>query len=307
VSTTTSRFSPADDLLHDVDPSTPHGRESFAWAIPIPDEGLGAFVYLGRDAATGDYALAVGIADAVTLTPLYRDVSTGLRMTEGTDFDDCRIGGLHLRQPEPLTTAELRFEKDGVLIEVSMRALHRPFSWHENEDGCPEWVAAERFEQSVSTKGVIEVDGRRVEFEAFGHRDHSWGPRDWRPMHHWKWMNAATKDGGTSIHAFEIFGLADRRIMGYVNRGGDVTAITAVDVRTELDLSTLLHTRTVARCTDADGREITMDATSVANVDIPGGHMRMNEIACSGTLDGRDAVLHVEMGWGEAYARTYSG
>jgi hypothetical protein len=303
----TTRFTAQDDLLHDVDPDLPHGRESFAWAVPLPQHGLQVFLYMGRDSATGLFSLAVGIADAVSLDPLYRKVDTGLELRDGTDFDDCRIGGLHLRQPEPLTTAHLRYEDGETLIDVQMRALHRPFSWHENDDGCPEWVATDRFEQSVSTEGVIEVAGRRVEFSSFGHRDHSWGPRDWRPMHHWKWMNAATQDGSTSIHAFEIFGLADRRVMGYVNRDGDVTPITEIATTTELDFTTLMHTHTLAECTDAEGRVIVLDATSVAGLPIPGGHMRMNEISCTGTLGGEPADIHVEMGWAETYAQNYDG
>ena len=293
--------------MHPIAPEVPHGRESFAWAVPIPDEGLLAFLYLARDANTGRYTRMVAIADGLTGNPLYRDIAADLELDSGTDFDDCQVAGLHLRQPEPLTTAELSYVGDGVRIDVTMRALHEPFSWHDNRDGCADWIATDRYEQSVSTRGAIAVAGRTVQFDGMGHRDHSWGPRDWRPMQHWKWMNAATADGSTSLHAFVIFALGDRLVNGYVNRAGAVSPLTAIDVRTELDLSTMLHRRVHAVCTDHEGGQITLDATGVAGLAVPARHMRMNEVACVATLDDRPAIAHVEMGWPETYVREFTG
>ena len=301
------RFSAKDDLMHPIAPDVPHGRESFAWAVPIPHEGLLAFLYMARDADTGRYARMVAIADGLTGEPLYRDIVGDVGMDEGDDFNDCRVAGLHLRQPEPLTTADLVYSGDGVHVEVSMRALHEPFSWHDNRDGCADWIATDRYEQSVATSGVIEVAGRTVRFESQGHRDHSWGPRDWRPMQHWKWMNAATIDGSVSLHAFVIFALGDRLVNGYVNRGGEVTPLTAIDTRADLDLTTMLHQRVRASCTDEGGRDIVLEAAGVAGLGVPARHMRMNEVACTATLDGREAIAHIEMGWPESYIRDFTG
>jgi hypothetical protein len=300
------RFAPEDDLLHDIAPDVPHGRESFAWAVPVPHEGLLAFLYTACDADTGRYSRIVGLADDMTGETLYRDVAGDIEL-DGKDFDDCTVAGLHVRQPEPLTTAELAYAADGVRVEVSMRALHEPFSWHDNEDGCADWIATDRYEQSVSTTGVIEVAGRTVEFESMGHRDHSWGPRDWRPMQHWKWMNAATLDGSTSLHAFVIFALGDRMVNGYVNRGGVVTPLSGIEARTDLDMSTMLHRGVRATCTDENGGETVLDATGVAALGVPARQMRMNEIACSATLDGQPAIAHIEMGWPESYIREFTG
>jgi hypothetical protein len=172
--TPVARFSAEDDLLHPISPDEPHGRESFAWAVPVPQEGLLAFLYTARDADTGLYSRIVGLADDMTGETLYRDVVGNIEL-DGEDFDDGTVAGLHVRQPEPLTTAELSYAADGVRVEVSMQALHEPFSWHDNKDGCADWIATDRYEQSVSTTGVIEVGGRTVKFESMGHRDHSWG------------------------------------------------------------------------------------------------------------------------------------
>lgn len=108
---------------------------------------------------------------------LYRDVAGDIEL-DGKDFDDGTVAGLHVRQPEPLTTAELGYSADGVRIEVSMRALHKPFSWHDNADSCADWIASDRYEQSVSTTGVIELGGRTVEFQTGqAHADERGGVR----------------------------------------------------------------------------------------------------------------------------------
>lgn len=302
-----SRFSAEDDLLHHIAPDIPHGRESFAWAVPIPEHGLLAFLYMARDSASGLWNRIVGVSDAVTLEPLHRDLATELTM-DGADVDDCVVGGLRVRHPEPLQTVELHYEADGVLVDVTMRGLHHPFSWHENAIGLPEWIAAERYEQSVSTEGVIEVAGRTVQFSAMGQRDHSWGPRDWRPMHHWKWMNATTVDGSVSFHGFVLFALGDRLVMGYASRDGEVTPVDDIRVEADIDTTTtMMHRHTKATCVDAAGREMVLDATAVASIPVPARHMRMNEVACTATLDGQPAISHIEMGWPEAYVQDYIG
>jgi hypothetical protein len=126
-------------------------------------------------------------------------------------------------------------------------------------------------------------------------------------MQHWKWMNAATVDGSTSLHAFVIFALGERLVNGYVNRDGVVTPLSAIDARTDLDMSTMLHRSVQATCTDEAGGETVLDATGVAALGVPARHMRMNEVSCTATLDGQPAIAHIEMGWPESYIKDFTG
>jgi hypothetical protein len=298
------RFTAADDLLHDVAPSE-HGRESLFFVLPVPEHRLLGLVYLWRDAAPGNFGRLVAFAGDVAREPLALDVADGLAL-EGDDLDDCTVGGLHVRQPEPLRTAELRFAAGDVALDVRVRGLHEPFSWHDGADGCPPWAADDRFEQSVTTEGSFTVAGRTVEFTGIGHRDHSWGTRDWRALQHWKWINAATLDGELSVHAWTSYALGAEQVNGYVNRSGTVTPFAAVRAAAELD-DAFMHRRVRGTFTATDGTAVELDATAVAGVPIPARHLLMHEVACDATLDGRPAVAQVELGWPASYVADFLG
>lgn len=298
-----SSFTPRDDLLHDISGS-PHGRESLLWTSPIPDEKLLVFTYAWRHADTGDWGRLLAVGGDDIDRPLALAFDDGLAF-EGDDLDDCVVGGLRIRQPEPLTVAEVSFASDDVDYACRFTGLHAPFSWHENRGGCPSWAADDRYEQSVATEGRLRVAGRDVAIAGHGHRDHSWGTRDWRALQHWKWMNAATDDGEVSLHAWDSLALGNRQILGYVNRGGEMSLIEDIDVSVELD-DRLVHRAVRAAITDAEGRETRFEATYAAGWQVPVEHLFMNEIGMHAEIDGASAVAHVELGWPQAYVRQYT-
>lgn len=297
-----SRFQPSDDLVHEIG-TVQYARESWFHVLPVPHEGMAGLVYLWRDGDTGKWGHIIGIGDSLSVDPLVLEAIDDLDI-EG-DLRDARIGALHVRQPDPLKTAELEWRGDDASLQCSLSALHDPFSWHENENGCAYWVADERYEQSMRITGTFTVGDRTVEFDSMGHRDHSWGTRDWRAVQHWKWMNASTLDGELSLHAWIGCALGDMTYNGYVNRGGVVTPITFVHAHADLD-ENFMHTGVQATLTLADGSTLEMEAKSVAGVPVPARHLRMNEIAGHAKLDGADAISHIEVGWPQSYIADYA-
>lgn len=291
------RFTAADDLMHDLT-GAPFGRESLLWTVPLPEEGLLVFAYAWKTAQTGRFGRFVCVAGNDGGAPIVLDAADDLEL-EGSDFDDCAIGGLRVRQPDPLRVAEISFAKGDLEYEARFEGLHAPFSWHENEGGCPDWAATDRFEQSCKVTGTLRFAGREIRIDGYGHRDHSWGTRDWRPLQHWKWMNAAAGDD-LSIHAWTSYALGENQINGYINRGGVVTPLVRVDATAELD-DRMLHETVSATLTDADGGTVVLEARRAAIWQMPIRHLYLNEAAMSGTLDGRPAVVHVELGWPQAY------
>lgn len=298
------RFTAQDDLLHDIE-GRPHGRESLFWVMPLPAHGLALLAYVFKDAGSGAFGRFVGVADRVAPDALHLDMAADVAF-EGDDLAAFAVGGLRVTQPEPLRTATLSYASDGVALDVELEALHAPFSWHDGRDGCFSWAADERFEQSMRTSGTVTAGGRTVEFEGVGHRDHSWGTRDWRPLQHWKWINATAHDHSVSLHGWVSFALGDRQVNGYVNRGGEVRPIATADCSAELD-DALMHSSVTGRFVDTAGDELVLEATSVAGLAIPGGHTRMHEIACAATLDGAPADAHVELGWPGSYVEQFTG
>lgn len=298
-----AHLGPQDDLHHDIS-GFPNGRESLFWVFPVPDAGVLAMAYLWREAEDGTYGRFVTLTDHFGGEPSYLDVQVGLEL-EGADFDDCAAAGLRLRQPDPLRTAVLDFEDGDHALHLELTGLHEPFSWRDGLGGCPDWAAHDRFEQSMRTNGTITVSGRSVEVrDGFGHRDHSWGSRDYRALHHWKWMNAATVDGELSFHGFISFALGQRQVNGYVNRGGTLSPIVEADAESTLD-DAFMHTLVAGRFRTLDGAVLQLEARGVAGTALPQRHMQIPEVACHATLDGRPAIAHIEHGWPAAYIADY--
>jgi hypothetical protein len=50
-------------------------------------------------------------------------------------------------------------------------------------------VGSEHYEQAGRVTGTLRFDGREIGFEGSGHRDHSWGVRDWSAPRAWTWLS----------------------------------------------------------------------------------------------------------------------
>ncbi|HEX3612375.1 MAG TPA: hypothetical protein VHU88_11880 [Sporichthyaceae bacterium] len=291
-------FAPEDDLLHPESATGPLARESLAFTAPIPQEELLVFLYAWREGGTR-WGRFVCIAGPDPTRPLHLSFE-GEAAYSGDDLRDFTVSGLHCRQSEPLKVAQLSFAEPGLDLEVRFAGMHAPFSWHDNASGCADWMAHDRYEQSCTTSGRLRLPGRDVEFTGFGHRDHSWGNRDWRYMLHWKWINAATPDGSLSVHCTKMYALGNTLLYGYVNRAGALSRIVHADVQVDLD-EKMMHRQVTARFQGESGGEVTMEAKYAAGWAMPVQHLVLHEVGMSGALDGRPATAHIEMGWPAAY------
>ena len=175
-----------DDFRHDL-ASKPHARESMFHCLGLPSEGLVICTYTWVEAASraGYLFVVAGERDERHATGSLDGVEVG-----AADFGDWRVGELSLRHTRALETAELAVELDGVSFRVTYEALHPPFSYRENRDGCPPYAADDRFEQACRVRGALSLNGREIAIDTTGQRDHSWGRRDWATFQDWKWISA---------------------------------------------------------------------------------------------------------------------
>lgn len=289
---------PTDDLRHPGEVSGVHGRESVFHNLLLPEHGLLGFVYTWVDANDrGGYMFGVAGQDDERRI-FAADDGIDVR---AQDFDDWSIGGLRLRHTDLLKTAELTFtDGTGVVLEATFTALHDAFSYHDNADGCPSFVATERFEQAGRMQGTLVLDGERIMFDTTAHRDHSWGQRDWTAIQDWKWVSAQSDD--VALNLFVMRALGDTTYHGYVARDGAVVPVVHVDIHADYDDHWWqTHAHVVA--TAADGAETVVEAERFALLSFEaGGVARLNEAACTGSIDGVPALVHVECGWPSAYA-----
>jgi hypothetical protein len=86
-----------------------------------------------------------------------------------------------------------------VRIELDVRATHsvwEPAPHGSGPDGgIFNTMARMHHEQPLAVTGRLIIDGETVEYEAIGHRDHSYGPRDMRKLRRDAWINATFESG----------------------------------------------------------------------------------------------------------------
>jgi hypothetical protein len=199
-----------------------------------------------------------------------------------------------------LQTADLAYSGDGVSLQCHFEATHPAYNYGSHADGCPQWLADDRFEQAGQVSGVLRLGDREIPFDTMGHRDHSWGRRDWGVAQHWKWLEAQAGPD-TSVHFFDIQALGRNILRGYVQRDGKIAEVSAVDVAFQHD-ALLKHTGIDATVTDALGRTTHVRGTTFALFEFKVSPLAtLNEGSMSVEIDGVKGVGHVEMCWPKPY------
>lgn len=293
-------FGPKDDLRHW--PAEPGGRmrDSLFYEMIMPDERLGLQIYLYLT-AHGKSGFNVSVWGPDT-EPLALDVDGG-SVPADMDLDDFRLRGLTIRQPELRRTAEVTYESDTVRLEYRFEAIQDAFSYRSNPDGLPEWFAQNRLEQTGRVTGFLEVAERRIEWDRrMGHRDHSWGNRDWGVPHHWKWFVAYT-DSGNAINGWIWIAGGEWGFAGSVLKNGVTIPVSHIEQHATYhdDMS---QKRLEATLVDtAGGRtEVTFDRYGL--VKLPTNDKMATEIwesACDATIDGEPAAGQWETHWPREY------
>ncbi len=258
-------------------------RDSLFWELVVPEEKLGFQVYLYlSDRGRIGYNVVVWGEDT--------DVTEMRHGTVGddVDLDEFVFEGLTVSQPELRRTSAIRYRGEDMSIDLDFTAVHDAFSYRSNPDGLPAWFAENRFEQTGRVVGSVDVGGRRVEFDRLGHRDHSWGTRDWGVPHHWKWFVAYTPSGRI-VNGWIWIAYGEWGFAGYVVRGdGRTVAVSTIDHHAEYD-DAMCQQRLVADLHDVEGGTTHLEMDAFSCVRLPTHDPLatvIQEAGCTVTIDG---------------------
>ncbi|MDY6795874.1 MAG: hypothetical protein SWK76_11465 [Actinomycetota bacterium] len=95
-------------------------------------------------------------------------------------------------------------------------------------------VSSEHYEQAGKVTGMIKIGNREISFAGSGHRDHSWGLRDWAAPRLWTWLTSQFGDelsfnlSRVAIASVDIFN-------GFVTRDGNNYPVRRADLETEFE------------------------------------------------------------------------
>lgn len=193
----------------------------------------------------------------------------------------------------------MAYDGDGVRLQCDFEAMHPMFGFGANVDGCCPVLADDRSEQAGLVRGSITIDDREVPFDTTGHRDHSWGPRDYRALFHWKWVSLQAGPE-TAVHVTQAWYQGQTWLNGYVLRGGELSPVTSCRARMAFD-DDMIHRSAELRLVDELGRQTLVEAERFAAGIIPIPGTSVVETGCRCSIAGQEGAGGVELAWSSDY------
>jgi hypothetical protein len=292
--TCSSALTDRDDRRHKLR-DDPLARESLIFLLFLPEEDLGVIAYTwvnGKNQA-GSMGLVFG-RDNERIAQFHTE---GIDVGPDADFDNWTVGPLTVRHGDPHQQAHVSFQHENVTFDYHFEAITPAFSYHDNPDGCPAWLADNRLEQSGRVSGTVTIGDRVVEFDTTGHRDHSWGKRDWTAIHQYRWVNIQADDD-LAINFLDGSAVDQQLTLGYVDINGEQAAVTRIEVDIERDAEYFSYTSANFIVHDTLGRVTTVKGGERTALAVwPAGGLESHDAAGWATVNGRKALMHIEEGW----------
>lgn len=292
---------PACDARHRLDPARPHARESLVWVLAIPEEQLGGFAYTWVDAhgKAGAAGVAFGPRLDEPIFEMHDGIDVGLEMP----FTDWTVGPVRVAHTEPLRTAEVSYTGDRLAIDLAFEGFHVPYTYASHADGFPSFFADDRYEQGGRARGTMRVDGDEIAVDAYCHRDHSWGARDWGAVTHYKWWNFLAQDASINVMDLQAYG--HQTIRGHVHKEGVTAEIREASFSYEFD-DRFVHHDLRLELLDSEGRTTIAtggsDRSQHADIVYPiNPRLTLVDIIGTAEIDGAPGVTYSELSWAPEY------
>lgn len=292
-------LNPIDDRRHALR-KEPLSRESLVFTLQLPEEKIAGWVYprVGADGkAAGIFAV---FGDGVPGGSIY-EVFHDIAVPDSMDFANWKVDGVELTLTDPLRTAHIQYSSKRLAYDFTFDAIHPAYSYDSHPDRCPQYFADNRFEQSGRIKGTVTIDGKAIQFDALGQRDHSWGTRNWSVNYHYKWFHATTQDA--AVHFFTMDYLGRSLTRGYVFKDGHFSQLKEANVIDFTLNEDMIHTDIIVELHDLAGRTTKVSGRRFAHQPLPvtDHGVMLFEVAMTTEIDGKPGTGWCEFQWDDTY------
>lgn len=290
------------DPVHDgrhILPKVAHGRESIPYIVVLPEHQIAFFTYTWVSAEGQAGAAFAVFGPGVGAAPIQQRLADRPVPAE-MGFDNWQIEGFSMKQDLKFNAAHLRWETPEATVDFAFEAFHPPYSYGADPRGCPAYCATDRVEQAGSVKGTLRIGDKEIAFEGTGHRDHSWGTRDWIPFQQYEWF-VGQSGTETSVHFWRFNALGKEHIRGYVFKGGLMSRVETVKVDVSYD-DQYWQTAYTADVIDAAGRSTHIETDVFGTYTlVPDPALSLNESGGRTKIDGKPGVGWMECAWPTSY------
>jgi hypothetical protein len=300
---------PSDDYTHALGPEKNFNESMYFNFFDVAAQ-RGGFLRLGNRANEG-YA-------EMTLC-LYEPggpVLFNYKRPQITSNDGYDAGGMRFETIEPLVRHRTTYEGSAVYLatpetmsdpgqafrenphkKVSLDVTHEAVAPVFGSSGADRVIedpekefARAHYEQHMRVTGTLSIDGETSSIDAYGLRDHSWGPRYWQNILSYRWLTCSFGPE-LNIMVSEINRTeTERTEWGVVIRDGKVEPIVKVAIDTQFDAEQPFHRAMTADVTLNSGEAVRVEGTVLSLIPLRNrreGHVThigegMTEYRCLG-------------------------
>ncbi len=288
----------ANDGRHAL-PNTALGRESIPYIVILPEEQIAFFTYTWVSAAGAAGAALAVFGPGVGGPPIQQRLADR-PVPADMNFDNWIIDGFSMQQDLQMDKAHVRWETPEAMVDFEFEACHPAYAYGSDPRGCPGYCATDRIEQAGRATGTLRIGAREINFNATGHRDHSWGTRDWIPFQQYEWFVGQV---GTeiSVHFWHFHALGKEHTRGYVFKDGLMSRVATVAVDVTYD-DHFWQSGYTADIVDAAGRATRVETAVFGTYClVPHPELSLNESAGHAKIDGKAGVGWMECAWPTKY------
>ncbi len=221
----TSAISDADERLHPVEDPSPHWSDSLYFNAWDPATSTFLMTRIAVQANAGRVSAGMLVWHDGALVYAY-----GRELLEipPTDWDVMAVDGLTYRMLASGQAWAVQLTDSDSSAHLEWHGTGPTVSYDAHPGGAlPKAVAWGHYEQTCRVTGDLILAGRRIRFDGFGQRDHSWGFRHWAGLHQWHWVTGFLADG-RGFNLFEVQSHNDvTTVNGYVQHADGPDYIVA--------------------------------------------------------------------------------
>ncbi|MBA7536325.1 hypothetical protein ES705_28588 [subsurface metagenome] len=184
---------------------------------------------------------------------------------------------------KPMKQWRIKFKNSQVDLDVNLEGRFPVFNSAEGTDPLAflkedytktEQVFAQmHYEQPMIATGtlIMKKKGEVIEtrtIKGFGHRDHSWGVREWGGIDSWNWVVAQFED--ETINFYKAKALGEVKQDGIIySKGADNIRITNIEVTTKTKENEKTPVSSIFIITDENGKKRTIESKTIFSQYLP--------------------------------------
>lgn len=291
-------IAPVHDGRHKL-PNTAFGRESIPYLVVLPEQEIAMFTYTWVTAESVAGAALAVFGPGIGSAPIQQRLADR-PVSRDMNFDAWKIEKFCMEQDLKFNKAHVHWETPEATVSFDFEAFHPPYAYASDPRGCPSFCATDRIEQAGRATGTLRLGDRVIEFDATGHRDHSWGTRDWQAFQQYEWFIGQVGDQ-VSVHFWRLNALGKEHIRGFVYKDGVMSRVASV--KNDVTYRDQFWQKSfAARIIDEADRVTVVEGVFFGTYTlVPDPECSLNEGGASITIDGKAGAGWMECCWPTEY------